>query len=83
MKKLNVLTLAFITAVTACGPQAPRDVKVSKDLTPLHANVPTNVKAVAPNFVSEKRLTYFISFLSAYSAISLPAKIPPAIPASI
>lgn len=54
MKKLNVLTLALITAVTACGPQAPRDVKVSKDLTPLHANVPTNVKAVAPSFVSEK-----------------------------
>ena len=54
MKKLNVLTLAFITAVTACGPKAPRDVKVSKDLTPLHANVPTNVKAVAPSFVSEK-----------------------------
>jgi len=54
MKKINLMIISFLVLVTSCGPMNPRDVHVKSDPTPLHSEVPKNIEASAPNFVSEK-----------------------------
>ena len=54
MKKINLIIMSFLVLVSSCGPMNPRDVETKNDSTPLHSDVPKNVKAVAPEFVTEK-----------------------------
>ena len=54
MKKINIFTLAVLLGIAACGPRNPGIVKAQKDSTPLHVDVPTNVVAEVPAFVTEK-----------------------------
>jgi hypothetical protein len=54
MKKINVFALAALLVIAACGPKDPRSVHAQKDSAPLHVDVPTNVVAEVPTFVTEK-----------------------------